>query len=142
MTMLVKPNYGTRWMDSFFNNDFAGFQTEFKTPVLVNTKENKESYILEVAAPGFEKEEFNINVENQTLSISVEKKSNVSEQNADNDRYNRIEFHFSAFKRSFQLPKTVDGTKISASYKNGILYVLLPKQEEAKAKAKFEIKID
>ncbi|MFN8276620.1 MAG: Hsp20/alpha crystallin family protein [Chitinophagales bacterium] len=142
MTMLVKPNYGTRWMDSFFNNDFAGFQTEFKTPVLVNTKENKESYMLEVAAPGFDKEDFKIDVDNQMLNISVEKKSNVSEQNANDDRYNRIEFRFSSFKRSFQLPKTVDGTKISASYKNGILYVLLPKQEEAKAKAKFEIKID
>ncbi|MFN8309944.1 MAG: Hsp20/alpha crystallin family protein [Chitinophagales bacterium] len=137
MTTLVKPQTGKYWMD-FFNNEFTGFSNEFKTPVLVNTKETKDKYVIEVAAPGWEKENFKIEVDNQLLTLSAEK---TSEQLQEGERYTRNEFRFSSFKRAFTLPKTVDGAKIGAEYKNGILFVTLPKMEEARAKEKFEVKV-
>ncbi|MDX1783004.1 MAG: Hsp20/alpha crystallin family protein, partial [Aequorivita vladivostokensis] len=84
------------------------------------------------------KSDFQIDLENQLLSISteVEEKSEEKEEN-----YTRREFGYSSFKRSFTLPETVDEEKIKANYKEGILSIHLPKKEEAKQKPPRNIKI-
>lgn len=147
MTLVsVKPQAGrfgfprfTNWFDTFSENEFTNdFFEGVRTPVLVNTKETTDSYKIEIAAPGQTKDAFKLEVTDNILTISTEK-SEV--KNEENEKWTRREFHFASFKRSFTLPKTVTAEKISAEYKDGILYVVLPKVEEAKAKGPIEIKV-
>lgn len=126
--------------DNFLNNqtsDLLGRDFSTNIPA-VNIKENTESFIVELAAPGLNKEDFKLHVEDNFLTISAEKKSE-NEQNEQS--YTRKEFSFTPFKRSFTLPKTVDSDKIEASYTNGILNIHIPKKEEAKPKPVREISI-
>jgi HSP20 family protein len=104
----------------------------------VNIIETDENFKLALAAPGFKREEFKIQVENDLLSISAEKKEEHTEKN---EKYNRREFTFSSFKRSFTLPEFTDAEKVSAQYENGIMTLLIPKKEEAKPKPAREIQI-
>lgn len=97
----------------------------------VNVSETENAFTIELAAPGLSKDSFKINVHENSLSISSDKKTE-KEENAPN--YTRKEFDFSSFKRTFTLPKTVDVDKISAAYEHGILQLSLPKKEEAKPK--------
>ncbi|MBS1684674.1 MAG: Hsp20/alpha crystallin family protein [Bacteroidetes bacterium] len=147
MTLVsVKPQAGrfgfprfTNWFDTFSENEFTNdFFEGVRTPVLVNTKEAADNYRIEIAAPGQAKDGFKLEVNDNILTISTEK-SDV--KNEENEKWTRREFHFASFKRSFTLPKTVNAEKISAEYKDGILYVVLPKVEEAKAKGPIEIKV-
>ena len=110
----------------------------FKTPALVNIKDTKEGYQIEVAAPGFKKEDISVKVEGNLLTISAETKQ---ESEVKEEKYTRKEFNFSSFKRSFTLPKTIEVAKVGGNYENGILTVTLPKKEEAKETGTFEIKI-
>lgn len=128
--------------DDFFNTnlgEFFGDEMKFTMPS-VNVVENPESFDLEIAAPGLSKEDFNINVEHNMLTISAEKSSKEEETKEENN-YVRREFNYSMFKRSFQLPDTVDADKIEAGYDNGVLRLYLPKREEAKAKPTKTIEI-
>ena len=103
----------------------------------VNIKEENDKFVLEMAAPGMKKDDFQINLDNYQLTISSEK-SEKNEEKKDN--YTRREFMYSTFSRSFTLPKTIDVDKIKADYKNGILTLTLPKKEE-EAKLTKQIKI-
>lgn len=142
MTFLsVKPQAGrhafphfSNWFDTMVENE----SDNVRSRVPVNTKETKDSYLIEVAAPGFAKENFKLAVEDQILTISAENTENKTDEN---EKYTRKEYHYAGFKRSFTLPKTVDAEKITAEYKDGILLVSLPKMEESKAKGAIEIKI-
>ncbi len=148
MTMLtVRPENGrvsfprfSNLFENLFENEFNTLTNSqiFKTPVLVNVKDTKDSYLIEVAAPGFTKENFNIKVDGSLLSLSGEKEE---EENIEGQKFTRKEFKFSSFNRSFTLPKTVDATKISATYEGGILTVILPKKEEVKVASAFDIKV-
>lgn len=137
-TKVLLPNI----VDDFFGKDFmTNFfepQTGISVPA-VNIAENKESFRIEVAAPGLEKDDFKVEMENNVLSISCEKekKNEVNE-----DHYMRREFSYSSFSRTFTMPETVDADKINASHKNGILEIVVPKKEEAKQKAKKQISIN
>lgn len=104
----------------------------------VNIIDSADSFRLEMAAPGLTKEDFKINLENDLLSISSEKKTEETETK---ENYTRKEYSFTSFKRSFTLPEMVDTEKISAQYENGIMKVVLPKKEEAKPKLPREVKI-
>ena len=98
----------------------------------VNVKENENAFEVEVAAPGLQKNDFKIELENDVLTISSEKEID-SESNEGG--YTRKEFGYSSFKRTFSLPENiVDGGKVEAKYINGILHIALPKKEEAKPK--------
>lgn len=123
------------WFDDFSLTDFPSlFSTNFNTGISlpkVNIKEVADAFIVEMAVPGLKKSDFNINLENNILSISAELKE---EQQEENDNYTRREFGYSSFKRTFTLPETVNDTKINAKYTDGILHVHLPKKEEAKQK--------
>lgn len=89
-------------------------------------------------APGLKKEDFNIEIDQRTLSISSEKQTETEENI---EKYPRKEFSFSSFKRTFSLPETVNFDAIEANYESGILNLRLPKREEALPKPKRMIEI-
>src|SRR5258705_2651607 len=113
------------------------FKNEFnnsgrKTFIPANVKETEKTYQLEVVAPGFEKTDFIINVDQNLLTISVEKKEEV---NKENEKQIRREYSYRSFKRSFTLDEKIDATNIEASYINGVLTLNLPKKEAVKVSA-------
>lgn len=124
-------------MDDIFNGKFINkdFATSdfFGAHAPVNIRETKEAYVLDVVAPGFEKGDFKINLDGQTLTISSEKKS---EQKTENEKQIRREFSFRSFSRSFTLDENVDAEKINAKYDNGVLKLTLPKKEAKQETAK------
>lgn len=125
--------FGNELLSSFFNDENV-----YSTMPSVNIKEGKESFSIELAAPGFDKKDFKINLNNSILEISGEKK--VSSKNEE-DKMLRNEFHYASFSRSFTLPDSVDAEKIKASYNDGILNLEIPKREEAKVKPERQIEI-
>ncbi|MCW3106819.1 MAG: Hsp20/alpha crystallin family protein [Segetibacter sp.] len=99
----------------------------------VNIKENNESFIVEMAAPGMNKGDFKVELNGNTLSITSER--NFEEETKEEEKYSRKEFSYQAFSRIFTLPKdVVDADKIEAKYENGLLNLVIPKKEEAKQK--------
>lgn len=126
-------------MNDFFRPDWFGGVDRYDSNIpAVNIKENERDFELELAVPGMKKDDFNVEVDKNVLTISAETKSNdeVSE-----DNYTRREFAFSSFKRAFTLPETINDGKIDASYKDGVLKLTLPKKEEALPKPKRLIEI-
>lgn len=116
--------------NEFFNSDVAG--DDLNTLPAVNVKENEDSFIIEVVAPGFKKENFEVSVENEVLTISATEEEKKEEKK---DNYTKREFNYSSFTRSFHLPKDmVDESTIKGNYKDGILEVYLGKKEEVKPK--------
>lgn len=116
--------------DEFLNRsigDFIGSDGLTNQPA-VNILETATSFELEFAAPGFEKQDFSLNVEQDYLTVNAQRENKQEETN---ERYTRREFRFDSFKRSFKLPATVNQDAVSAVYKNGVLQVTLPKKEEA-----------
>ncbi len=133
-----EPNFVDLWNKLFENeNTTPGFRRYCSTPA-ANITENEGDFQLELAVPGMNKEDFKIDVENNLLTVSSEKQT----QNEENEKnITRKEFVYGCFSRSFTLPKSVDTDNINATYKNGILQVVLPKREEEKTKVKREIAI-
>lgn len=128
-------------VDAFFGDDFLSnfFDTRnYGSVPAVNIIENKDEFAIEVAAPGLEKKDFNIDFHNNVLSISCQKEE---ENEQKNEKIMRREFSYTAFKRSFSLPEGADSDKIKANYKDGILTVSIPKKEEAKEKPARQISI-
>lgn len=126
----------------------SGMQQMRQHPA-VNIIENDREFRIEVSAPGMRKEDFSIDMEENRLTISAERKYEHEEssgeekggkgkgksdkaQGGNNERYTRREFGYSQFSRSFMLPETVDPEKIQANYQDGILNLTLPKREEEK----------
>ncbi len=130
--------------DRFFENDLfdwttRNFSDTNTTLPSVNIKESHEGFEVEMAAPGFSKEDFKIELEHDQLTISSEKK--VEDETKDGQNFTRREFSYQSFSRSFTLPNTADGDKIVAKYHNGLLSVRIPKKEEAKPKPAKKIAI-
>ena len=125
--------------DNFFGKDMFDFNNSGvampgSAAPAVNVREHGDGFEVEVAAPGFDKKDFHIEVDNDLLTISSVRETK-NEETKDNGRYTRREFGYTSFKRSFALPEhTVNTEKIKASYENGILYISLPKLEEVKPK--------
>ena len=111
--------------------------TQWKGFVPVNIKENEKDYRLEVVAPGFEKADFNVNLDQNILTISAEKKNEVNEDSDGNrnEKQIRREYSYRSFKRSFTLDEKIDATNINAAYINGVLTLNLPKKEQVKTSA-------
>ncbi|TAE75183.1 MAG: Hsp20/alpha crystallin family protein [Bacteroidetes bacterium] len=129
----------TNVLGNFFGNDGNAAHTYTHAPA-VNVKENSNQFLIEVVAPGFKKEDFQIQLENNLLTISAEIKTEGETKNED-EKYTRKEFHLHNFKRSFNLPKSADTENINANYNNGILEISITKKEEAKPKPVREIAI-
>lgn len=125
-------------MNDFFKPDWFGGMDTFNHVPAVNIKENEKDFMLELAIPGFKKEDFNIEIDNDVLTISseVKKDNEINEEN-----YTRREFSVSSFKRAFTLPETVNADAINAVYEGGVLTLTLPKREEALPKPKRLIEI-
>jgi len=95
-----------------------------------NVKESEKGYTIELAAPGFSKEDFTVKMEQDTLVISAEKSA---EDTSAAGKYTRREYHYGTFRRAFSIPEHVATDKIGARYENGVLHVELPRKEEAAA---------
>ena len=136
---LVRFNHPgfTNFFDNF-ERTHNGLTNESKGDVpSVNIIENDKDFVLEFAAPGVKKDDFNINLENQILTVSKEVKE---DKKVKKENYTREEFTYGSFSRSFTLPKSVKFEKIAADYNQGILRITLPKKEE-EAKLSREISI-
>lgn len=125
----------SNWLDDIFNRDLpAVFASNFNTGMTlpkVNIKETADAFVVDMAVPGLQKSDFQVDLENEVLSIST----HINEEDEQKEiNYTRREFGYSSFKRTFTLPESVNEDKIDASYNNGILSILLPKKEEAKQK--------
>jgi HSP20 family protein len=144
--MLAKrnENYLPSFFDRFLNNELmdwghSNFSSTNTSLPAVNVKETDDDFVIELAAPGMDKNDFKINFKNNVLTISSERK-NQNEEKTDN--YTRKEFSYQSFQRSFTVSdNAVLGDKISAKYNNGILNITLPKREELKPQPEREIKI-
>lgn len=120
-----------------WDGDFRSSRLRRRGPS-VNVIETDNDFQIEVAAPGMEKKDFKVEIENGTLTISSEQKK---EEKEEGKNYTRREFSYNAFARSFSLPENVISEKITAEYDNGILTLSLPKKEVTVSKPKKEIKI-
>ncbi len=144
MTLVRYQNTLPNLLDRLFDNQFDGFtRSNFAsmnaTLPSVNIKEDTEGFQVEVAAPGFDKSDFNISLDNDLLTISSEKQEQTELK--EDEKYNKREFNYQSFTRSFTLPELVEGDKITASYTNGVLLISIPKKEEAKPKPARQIEI-
>lgn len=124
--------FGKDLMPDLFDND------SYKSIPAINIVEGNDEFVIEVAAPGLDKKDFKIDIENNQMTISSEKEDKSEEKN---ERMIRNEFRYSSFSRSFTLPETVENDKIKAKHKDGILYVTIPKKEVAKVKPARQIEI-
>ncbi|MCK9452468.1 MAG: Hsp20/alpha crystallin family protein [Bacteroidales bacterium] len=124
-------------MEDFDRNWLRSSEARPMMPA-VNISENEDGFVLELAAPGMQKADFQINLDNQVLTISSEKQDESEEKN---EKYSRREFCYSSFNRSFTLPKSINFDKIKADYKDGVLKVNLPKREDAKVALNRQIEI-
>lgn len=114
------------WNEWFTNGGYMGRVLDMPP---VNIAEHKDEYLVSLAAPGMKKNDFKIDVEGNLLTISSEKEESKEEKDK---KYNRKEYSYSSFSRSFTLPEEVNKEKIEARYEDGVLKVSLPRKEEAK----------
>lgn len=127
----TRPAFRSFWDDDFF------FTPSVRTnEPAVNVSSDEKKYIVELAAPGMDKKDLKIEVEENLLTISSEHKEEKNEKQAD---YSRREFNYSSFSKCFSLPEDVNAEKIQANYNNGILAIEIPRKEE---KAKVSKMID
>lgn len=133
-------------MGDFFNNDrflldFSGdfFNSNFLEVIPeANVVENNKEYQIELAAPGLDRKDFKVEVDNDVLSISAEKEEEIKKEDKN---YRSREFSYGSFCRSFMLPQNLITDKIDAKYENGILKLVLPKMEVTVQKPLKKIKV-
>jgi HSP20 family protein len=134
LPMITRRNYKPLTLSDFFNEDFfPTFNRNTGSLPAVNIREDEKAFYLELAVPGMDKKDLRIEVKDDVLTISSEHKE---ERQDDLEGYKRREFSYSSFCRSFYLPEDVNGEKIGATYRDGILNVEIPKLEEEKKKEK------
>lgn len=116
---------------SLFNPDPYLSKSLISRVPAVNIAETENEFHIELATPGLKKDDFKINVEKDQLTISTDKKVEGSDE-AGAKKYNRKEFNYNLFTRTFTLPDSADQANIQAEYTDGILFVTIAKKEEAK----------
>ena len=142
MTTLMKRNGNMLnplpgLFEDFFSRDLFDWnlsnQSNTGTTIpAVNIKETNDHFEVEVAAPGMKKEDFKVELNNNVLSIRSERQE---ENEQKEERFNRREFSYQSFQRTFHLAKdVVDAENIQAKYENGVLKLTIPKREEVKPK--------
>lgn len=136
---ITKRTFRPFYIPDIFNDDFFTISPDRSTgKPAVNIREDEKNYFLELAVPGIDKKDLKIDINEDVITISSETKSESDESI---DGYKRKEFNYSSFCRSFYIPDNVDREKIVANYKDGVLSVGLPKQEEEKNKISRQISI-
>ena len=138
MNLIRKQNtWFPSLMDEFLNTNWNVTVPDYSnSSPAVNVKENNKYFSLQIAAPGINKADFEISFENKVLLIQV-----IQDDGNENNDFTRQEFNYSSFKRNFKIPESVELSKISASYINGVLEIKLPKTKEAQPQQKKLIKI-
>ncbi len=132
MTLLKSPMlpslFTDKWLTDFFDNDRffdADWLKRMQVVPAVNVKELDKEFEIEMAAPGLNKKDFKINIENGVMTIFNEKKEEKVEKE---ENFTRREFNYTNFSRSFTLPENINPEKVDAKYEDGILRILLPKK--------------
>ncbi|MBY0436452.1 MAG: Hsp20/alpha crystallin family protein [Cyclobacteriaceae bacterium] len=152
MSLLVKNNGGfptlfSDWLNpALLTSDFMDFDSEAPFQALrlginvpsANVAETPKEYMIDLAAPGLERKDFKVEINNHTLTVSSEKKE---EQKEEKNGYSRKEFSYSSFSRSFSLPENVKEGSIDAKYQDGILKITIPKKEVTVSKPVREIAV-
>lgn len=121
--------FDSGWMEKFFNaplDEFFNFGKVMNVPA-VNVTETDKDFRLSIAAPGLDKKDFTIDAFDDMLTISAE--HSFEEKEEKNGRFNRREYNYSSWSRSFTLPENCNYGKIEAAYKNGELKIMIPKME-------------
>lgn len=132
-----RKNFIPSILDDLINLEWNYDRHTFSVPA-VNIKELDTHFEIELAIPGKNKNDFEIEIEDGLLSISS---SFNKEQKEDNSKLTRIEFDYNSFKRTFSIPESVDSSKIEATYKGGILKISLSKRDESLPEPKKIIKV-
>ncbi|MBX9781727.1 MAG: Hsp20/alpha crystallin family protein [Chitinophagaceae bacterium] len=114
------------WNEWFDN---GGLWNKAMNMPAVNITENKDEYLVSLAVPGMKKNDFNIDVDGNMITISCEKEESKEEKEK---KFTRKEYNYTSFSRSFTLPDEVNKEKIEANYEEGLLKISLPRKEEAK----------
>ncbi|HYF67776.1 MAG TPA: Hsp20/alpha crystallin family protein [Ohtaekwangia sp.] len=131
------PTSFSNMIDRFFNDSIArsgGSQYSFVPRV--DIVEDEKGFEIQVAVPGMNKEDFKIDLNDNYLTISGERK--FTKERKENN-FRSIETQYGSFSRSFSLPDNVDASKISAKYNNGILELNVPKDEKKITKASIKV---
>ena len=131
----VAPATIDRFVDRFFNDSLEQTQTAF-TPK-VDIAESEKAFEIQVAVPGLEKKDINIDLRDGLLTISGERKFVKKDKERN---FHAVQTQYGTFKRSFQLPDSIEEGKIEASYESGILSVVIPKDESKKIVSKITVK--
>jgi len=144
MSLVRFSNQVPSLFDRFFEGDLfdwsnRNFSNTNTTLPSVNIKENPDEFKVEVAAPGFDKGDFKLELNHDVLTISSEKQ--MENEIKDDEHFSKREFSYQSFTRSFTLPNIADSERIDANYENGILKVSIPKKEESKPKPSRMIEI-
>ena len=141
MTPMMRRN--AAWLPSVFNDLF---DTDFMpkanaTAPAINVKETDKAYIVELAAPGMTKEDFNVHINDEgNLIIKMEKKNETKEEDK-SARYLRREFSYTKYEQTLILPDDVQKNDIAAKIEHGVLTISLPKVVEEKVKVSRQIEI-
>ena len=139
MPMMRTNNWIPAVFNDLFNTEFLP-KTNCTAPA-INVKESDKAYIVELAAPGMKKEDFNVHINDEgNLIIKMESKNEHKEEDK-TTRYLRREFSYSKFEQTLILPDDVNKEQISAKVDNGVLTVDLPKLIEEKVKVSRQIDI-
>ena len=141
MLARINRSFVPAYWDDFFNDSFFNHlnsRSSNGTSPAVNVSEDEKGYTIEVAAPGISRKEFNLELENDVLTISTEHKESKEEKKKN---FLRREFNYQTFKRSFQLPETINQEAIKATHDAGVLTLTLPKKEEEIQKAPRQIEV-
>ena len=139
LPMITRRSYKPFLWSSLFDDDFFPVVSQRTTSLpAVNIREDEKNFTLELAVPGIDKKDLKIDINEDVITISSEHKEEKEESR---DDFKRREFSYSSFCRSFYLPENVNKEKIEANYKDGILTVELPKEEEEKAKISRQVNI-
>lgn len=131
----------SNFFDDFFTRDLFNWPSSSSTGTSipkVNIYETDTEFHVEMAAPGMTKDDFKVELDNNMLTISSQKESRDEEEKKN---YQRKEYSFQSFVRTFHLPESAEAEKINAKYADGILNLVIPKKEEAKRKPAKTIKI-
>ena len=144
MSLVRFSNQLPSMFDRFFEGDLfdwsnRNYSLTNTTLPSVNIKESPDEFKVEVAAPGFDKGDFKLELDHDVLTISSEKQT--EKETKEDEHFSKREFSYQSFSRSFTFPYSADSERIDANYENGILRVSIPKKEESKPKPSRMIEI-
>lgn len=126
---LLRNEMDRVFFDRFFEPRWEEFESAGQWAPKVDVSETKDAIVVKAEIPGVEQKDINVSLQDQVLTIKGEKHQEKDEKN---DKYHRVERSWGAFTRAFRMPAAVSGEKVTATFKDGTLTIMLPKALEAK----------